>query len=71
VINIGDTAAFFKLAEAEGFSREPDDSFSPSLFDQINTPASQVNVLIGSKKFIEGWSSWRDTSDLGSKFCNI
>jgi hypothetical protein len=62
VINIGDTAAFLKLAEAAGVSREEDDSFSDSLFNQINTPASRVNVLIGSKKFIEGWSSWRVTS---------
>ncbi len=58
VINIGDTTAFFKLAEAEGFTREQD-AFSASLFDGINRPASRVNVLIGSKKFIEGWSSWR------------
>ncbi len=62
VINIGDTSAFFKLAEAAGVSREEDDSFSDSLFNQINTPASRVNVLIGSKKFIEGWSSWRVSS---------
>jgi Type III restriction enzyme, res subunit len=58
LINIGDTTAFFKLAEEEGFAREPD-AFSPSLFDVINRPDSRVNVLIGSKKFIEGWSSWR------------
>jgi hypothetical protein len=62
VINIGDTATFFKLAEAAGVSREEDDSFSDSLFNQINTLASRINVLIGSKKFIEGWSSWRVTS---------
>ena len=59
LINIGDTSAFFKLAEAETPLTREDDSFSASLFDTINRPGSTVNVLIGSKKFIEGWSSWR------------
>ena len=34
-------------------------SFSGSLFHEINLPHSPVNLLIGSKKFTEGWSSWR------------
>jgi hypothetical protein len=29
------------------------------LFEDINNPGSSVYLLIGSKKFIEGWSSWR------------
>ena len=33
--------------------------FSGSLFHEINKPHSTVNLLIGSKKFTEGWSSWR------------
>jgi hypothetical protein len=33
--------------------------FSTSLFHDINSKGSKVNVLIGSKKFSEGWSSWR------------
>ena len=33
--------------------------FSTSLFYDINSKGSKVNVLIGSKKFSEGWSSWR------------
>jgi hypothetical protein len=33
--------------------------FSGSLFHEINKPQSTVNLLIGSKKFTEGWSSWR------------
>ena len=33
--------------------------FSGSLFHEINKPHSTVNVLIGSKKFTEGWNSWR------------
>ena len=59
LINIGDTSAFFKLVESETSLAREEDAFGHSLFDTINTPGSTINVLIGSKKFIEGWSSWR------------
>ena len=36
-----------------------DREFAGSLFHEINQPHSTVNLLIGSKKFTEGWSSWR------------
>ena len=36
-----------------------EDRFQSSLFSEINEPDSSINILIGSKKFIEGWSSWR------------
>jgi len=38
---------------------EGKDAFHDSLFQQINKFQSPVNILIGSRKFIEGWSSWR------------
>ncbi|MBQ9356219.1 MAG: DEAD/DEAH box helicase family protein [Prevotella sp.] len=30
-----------------------------SLFESINDDNSRINILIGAKKFTEGWSSWR------------
>jgi hypothetical protein len=36
-----------------------DDVFSDSLFRTLNDESSKINILIGSKKFTEGWSSWR------------
>src|SRR5690606_34735063 len=36
--------------------------FSDSLFKKINEDTSSINLLIGSKKFSEGWSSWRVSS---------
>ena len=36
-----------------------DRPFSESLFAGINAAESKINLLIGSKKFTEGWSSWR------------
>ena len=58
VINVGDDAKLVALCEAKGLHAETRE-FSGSLFHDINQPHSTVNVLIGSKKFTEGWSSWR------------
>lgn len=58
VINVGDDAKLVKLCEKNGLSTG-EREFSGSLFHEINKPLSTVNLLIGSKKFTEGWSSWR------------
>jgi hypothetical protein len=59
LINIGDDASFFKLsADAKEFDNETDE-FGGSLFHTINRKDSRLHVLIGSRKFTEGWSSWR------------
>ena len=58
VINVGDDAKLVKLLEDRGIAAV-DRSFTGSLFLEINKPHSTVNLLIGSKKFTEGWSSWR------------
>jgi hypothetical protein len=58
VINVGDDAKLVKLCEEHGLETG-ERQFAGSLFQGINQPRSQVNVLIGSKKFTEGWSSWR------------
>lgn len=62
LINIGDDAGFFKEAEKPEnlamFDTEADD-FSGSMFGKLNSKDSQIHVLIGSRKFTEGWSSWR------------
>jgi len=58
VINIGDVSGFKKLLEEEGIEVGAD-TFTPSLFDQLNNYDSNINILIGAKKFIEGWDSWR------------
>lgn len=64
VINIGDTASFIKLCEDAGRGQLVIDprEFADSLFHSINEKKSPVNVLIGSRKFTEGWNSWRVSS---------
>ena len=65
VIYIGDTNEFRQLVKTDGagitFSNE---AMPVSLFKSINEPNSTVNVLAGSRRFIEGWSSWR-VSNMG------
>jgi superfamily II DNA or RNA helicase len=58
VVNIGDVSAFKKLLKEKGFEIEQD-AISDSLFDSIKRENSTINILIGSKKFIEGWDTWR------------
>ena len=59
VINVGDDAKLCKLCEKWPELTVTDREFSGSLFHEINKPHSTVNLLIGSKKFTEGWNSWR------------
>lgn len=61
VINVGDEKTLYDLAinnKVLGAERD----FSESLFKKINEDTSPINLLIGSKKFSEGWSSWRVSS---------
>ena len=58
VINVGDDAKLVKLCDENGLATGANE-FSGSLFHEINQPHSTVHLLIGSKKFTEGWSSWR------------
>ncbi|MBL7173014.1 MAG: DEAD/DEAH box helicase family protein, partial [Desulfobacteraceae bacterium] len=62
VINIGDVASFKKLIKEQLETEVQADSFSKSQFEEIQRPDSRINILIGAKKFIEGWSSWRVSS---------
>jgi hypothetical protein len=65
LIYIGDTSSFKKLIEADdaGIVLE-EDAITHSLFEGINGPTTTVEVLVGAKKFMEGWNSWR-VSNMG------
>ncbi len=58
VINVGDDSKLLKLCDENGLNVSHND-FSDSLFNHINKKNSKVNLLIGSRKFTEGWNSWR------------
>lgn len=59
VINIGDTHSFRKHIEQYLNIDAHPETQRGSLFTGIDTTDSRVNLLVGAKKFIEGWSSWR------------
>jgi hypothetical protein len=58
VVNVGKSSEFEKLLEKAGFEIE-EDVISDSLFYKIKSENSPINILIGSRKFIEGWDTWR------------
>jgi hypothetical protein len=59
VINVGDSDTLIKLCETNDLNCETREFGNNSLFAHINDDDSTINILIGSKKFSEGWSSWR------------
>jgi hypothetical protein len=59
VINVGDATSLCKLCEEHDELVVTEREFSGSLFRGINDDDTTVNILIGSKKFTEGWNSWR------------
>ncbi|MDY0281475.1 MAG: DEAD/DEAH box helicase family protein [Salinivirgaceae bacterium] len=69
LINVGDAKALADhiegVAKQDGLSLSVEDSdFSEATFDSVKDSSSPVNLLIGSKKFVEGWDCWR-VSTLG------
>lgn len=60
LINVGDAAGladhFAKVCN--NISVEESD-FTESIFASVKNSASPVNMLVGSKKFVEGWDCWR------------
>ena len=66
LINVGDSnglSNYIRKKKIENVSLL-ESEFSNTQFGQINSSKSPVNLLIGSKKFIEGWDCWR-VSTLG------
>ena len=59
VINIGDTSGLMKACVSKGIVSKNEEFRNASLFKTINNKDSDINILIGSRKFTEGWNSWR------------
>ena len=62
VVNVGEPVAVAEACEAKGVVRLEDDANRSSLFQGINRDDSPINLLVGSRKFTEGWNSWRVSS---------
>ncbi len=61
VVNVGDATGLKKALETAKLVVE-DDAMSGSLFAELDTPGSGLNVLIGSRRFAEGWDNFRVSS---------
>ena len=62
VVNIGDSAALYRLLDEgdhPGLVVEREAGFARRLFDDVDRADSPVNVVIGARRFIAGWNSWR------------
>lgn len=61
VINVGDDKKLLKrLEENHGKTfLVKNRDFAESLFSQVHEKESKINLVIGSRKFSEGWNSWR------------
>jgi len=59
LISIGDTSGLIKNCEKKGVVTETEEFTNESLFRSINEKGSNIKVLIGSRKFSEGWNSRR------------
>lgn len=65
VAYVGDAAglaAACRKADIPGLFVDEPDPVARSLFARIDAPGSPVNLLLGAKKFAEGWNSYRVSS---------
>jgi hypothetical protein len=64
VVNVGDAKGVADLCERHVELSVSEKSINTSIFKSINHKESSINLLIGSKRFSEGWNSYR-VSTLG------
>ncbi|MBK6653358.1 DEAD/DEAH box helicase family protein [Zoogloea sp.] len=67
VINVGDAAALAKHVQEElehkhSLAEVRPSEFGEAVFGDVHKPDSPIHLLVGSKKFIEGWDCWRVSS---------
>ena len=66
LINVGDASGLTTHIAEQEFDNVVvlESEFAETMFGQINLSSSPINLLIGSKRFVEGWDCWR-VSTLG------
>lgn len=62
-ITVGDAGSFIDLINDESsLPTQEIETYTGSLFEEVDKPNSSVNFLIGSRKFAEGWDSVRPST---------
>lgn len=62
VVNVGDSQALYNLLldnDNPDLAVEREAGFVEKMFDSVDQPRSPVNIVVGARRFIAGWSSWR------------
>ncbi len=61
VINVGDASGLYTKLEAvdEPLFVLSKNAFAKPLFAQVDHYHSPINIVIGARKFVAGWNSWR------------
>ncbi len=76
MINVGDAVSFYNSIENPRIETRVEAIENPNLhFENLDNETSPINILIGSRKFAEGWNSYRlsviDLINLGSAKGNL
>ena len=76
MINVGDATGFYNSITNARIETRVESIADPNLhFENLDNETSSINVLIGSRKFAEGWNSYRlsviDLINLGSSKGNL
>ena len=76
MINVGDATGFYNSIENRRIETRVEAIENPNLhFENLDNETSPINVLIGSRKFAEGWNSYHlsviDLINLGSAKGNL
>lgn len=76
MINVGDAASFYNSITNDLIETRVEVFANPNLqFENLDNESSPINVLIGSRKFAEGWNSYHlsviDLINLGSSKGNL
>lgn len=62
VINIGDSTSLYNLLNeisSSEFTVEREMGFRELLFNKVDNHNSTINIVVGARRFIAGWNSWR------------
>ena len=62
VVNVGDSSALYKMLtqnDHPDLNIDREQGFAESLFHSVDRTDSPVNIVVGARRFIAGWNSWR------------
>lgn len=62
VVNVGDSSTLYKMLtqnDHPDLDINREQGFAERLFHSVDRPDSSINIVVGARRFIAGWNSWR------------